>query len=455
MAKSLTQGSPAKLILGFALPLFIGNLFQQIYNIADTLIVGRTIGVNALAAVGGTGAVVFLIIGFVQAMATGFSIITAQRFGAADADGVRKSFCVSIVCSACVAVVLTAFSVWLARDMLVHTNTPAAILEDSYTYISVIYLGISASVLFNLLSATILALGDSKTPLFFLVIACILNVILDFVFILVFSWGVSGAAWATVTAQMVASLLCVIYIVRKQPVLHLSARDWSMTRDDILRTLRIGLPMGFQASIIAVGALILQAALNSLGSVAVAAYATAQKIDMVAVLPMMSFGLAMATYVGQNYGAGDIERIRTGIRQCCAMSVSFSIVVALINIFAGRHFIELFVGQGYPEVTALAQTYLNINGSMYWTLALLFVFRYSLQGLGQSFAPTIAGIMELLMRAVAGILLTQTMGFTGACFANPLAWIGACVPLISVYFVTMRKLTHGSPSAPAYARATC
>lgn len=441
VAKDLTKGTPARLIFGFAVPLLIGNLFQQLYGMVDTLIVGRTIGVDALASVGSTGSIMFFMIGFVQAMTSGFSIVTAQQYGARKYAAVRRSFCVSISLGILASVLLTGCSLFFARDILHLLDTPDRIIEGAYSYISIIYAGIGISILFNLLSNTLLALGDSKPPLFFLIIACVMNILLDLLFILGFSWGVAGAAWATVISQATASLLCVLYIAAKLPVLHVRRKDWKIAGADLLRSARIGLPMGFQASIIAVGAIILQWALNSLGPDAVAAFTVVRSIDMVAILPMASFGLAMATYVGQNYGAGDIARIRLGVRQCCLMSLSFSVVVALINIFGGHYLIGLFIGRGQEHITALGQTFLTISGSMYWVLSLLFIFRFTLQGLGKSLVPTFAGVMELGARAMAAIVLTKQFGFVGACLANPLAWIGSCVPLAIAYVLIIRKLS--------------
>lgn len=440
MTKKLTEGSPAKLIFLFTIPLLVGNLFQQLYSMADTLIVGRTIGVNALAAVGCTGSLSFLIIGFAQGMTSGLSIITAQRFGAGDMHGVRKSFAASIVISLMVTVALTAISVPLARPMLELMHTPPEIIEDAYRYIVLIFWGIFASMLFNLLSNIIRALGDSRTPLLFLVVACLLNIGLDFLLILKFQMGVAGAAVATIIAQIVSALLCLVYIMKKLPALRLRREDWKLTRLDFATHAKVGLPMGFQSSIIAIGAVILQFALNNLGASAVAAYTAAQKIDMVATMPMMSFGITMATYAAQNYGAGNIQRIRQGVRQCCIMSVSFSIAIAMVNIFAGKWLTSLFVGAAETEVIAMSHDYLMVNGIPYFVLAFLFIFRYTLQGLGKSFVPTLAGIMELLMRTFAAVILSKSLGFIGACMSNPLAWVGACIPLILSYILVIRRL---------------
>lgn len=440
MTKDMTRGSPARLILRFTIPLLIGNLFQQLYNMADTLIVGRTLGVTALAAVGCTGSLVFFVLGFVQGLTSGFAIVTAQRFGAEDEAGVRKSFAIGILLSIAVTALMTALSVWLARPMLVLLQTPDNILDDAWRYIVVIFAGIGASMLFNLLSNILRALGDSRTPLVFLVIASVLNIVLDFVLILYAGMGVQGAAVATVAAQVFSGLLCILFIVRKFPMLHLHREDWRFALQDVWAHIRMGLPMGFQASIIAIGAIMIQFVLNGLGSLSVAAYTVAQKVDSLATQPMMSFGMTMATYTGQNYGAGNIPRISKGVRQCLLMSVSFSIAVGLVNIFAGRLLAGLFVSD-QPEAAGLSQVYLVINGAMYALLAVLFIIRYTLQGLGKSGIPTLAGIMELLMRCFAAVILARYFGFAGASASNPLAWFGALIPLCTAYFITMRRLT--------------
>ena len=438
MTKDLTRGNPLKLIFFFTIPLLIGNLFQQFYSMADTLIVGRTLGVNALAAVGGTGGITFLILGFAQGVTAGLSIITAQRFGAEDAAGVRRSFTTSILISAVTTVVLTAVSVPLARTILHLLNTPAEIEEQAYEYIIVILAGIVASMLFNLLSNIIRALGDSRTPLFFLIIASIINIVLDFVFILNFHMGVAGAGYATVLAQLISCACCFAFIAKKLPILHLHRQDWKITRQDLTAHARVAFPMGFQSSIIAIGTLILQTALNGLGATSVAAYTAASKVDQLAIMAMMSFGMTMATYAAQNYGAGKMDRIRKGVRQCLMISVGLSVVMAFVNIVFGKYLVRLFV-EDAAGVIDLAQVYLIINSSCYFILAVLFVIRYTLQGLGKSFVPTFAGIMELVMRTVAALALVGPFGFAGASASNPLAWLGSAIPLCISYILTMRR----------------
>ncbi|MCP1102243.1 putative MATE family efflux protein [Aequitasia blattaphilus] len=440
MTKEMTKGSPAKLIIAFTIPLLIGNIFQQFYSMADTLIVGRTIGVNALAAVGSTGSISFLILGFVFGVTTGLSIIVAQRFGAGDMAGLRRSVATGIWISLIMTAILTAVSVIFARQILELMNTPPEIIEDAYDYIIIIFWGTIANMIFNLFSNIIRALGDSKMPLVFLIVACVLNIILDFVFILGLNSGVAGAAWATVISQMVSGLLCIFYIVKKIPMIHLSKEDLKSNSWDFKQHLEVALPMGFQMSIIAIGAVVLQFVLNGLGAISVAAFTAAQKIDQIATQPMNSFGTTMATYSAQNYGAGKIDRIKKGVFQCSLISVGFSVFMGFVNIFAGYMLTAVFVGKENVEVLHLSQVYLKVNGSLYFVLALLFIFRFTLQGLGRSVMPTLAGIMELVMRIFAAVILTSRLGFLGASWAGPLAWIGACIPLIIGYFVTIRGL---------------
>ncbi|MDT2836778.1 MATE family efflux transporter [Enterococcus durans] len=438
--RDLTKGSPAKLILMFTVPLLIGNVFQQFYNMVDMIIVGQTLGKNALAAVGATGSLTFLIIGFAQGLTAGLAIITAQRYGAKDYRGLKKSFAASVVISLIVTIVLTALSLVFIHPMLQLMQTPPEIIDQAQTFISIILLGIFASMSFNLLSNVIRALGDSRTPLFFLIIAVIINVVLDLIFIIFFGMGVEGAAIATVIAQVSSSVLCLVYIKKKIPLLQLRKKDFSFDKEEIRVHLNAALPMAFQSSIIAIGAIVLQAALNSLGTDVVAAQAAASRIDQFANQPMMSFGIAMATFSAQNYGAKEYGRILKGVKQTLMMSIGFSLVAGATVIFFGHSLMKLFVSSSETRVFELAQTYFNINGSLYWILAILFILRYTLQGLGQSKIPTIAGMMELLMRSFAAIILTGMLGYAGAAAASPLAWAGSVAVLLYSYLRSMKQL---------------
>ncbi len=441
MTKNLTVGNPALLILGFTVPLLIGNLFQQFYNMADTLIVGQTIGIEALAAVGSTGSMSFLIIGFMFGFTQGLSITTSQRFGAGDMAGVARSFATSIILGVIMAVALVAISVPSAMPLLRLLNTPPEIIDSAYAYIVVIFWGIPAGLLFNLLSTMMRAVGDSVTPLIFLVIACFINIALDYIFILGLRTNVEGAAYATVIAQIISGFLCIPVILRKFPMLRIKKDDWKYAAQDIWKHARIALPMGFQMSIIAIGAVTVTFALNNLKStLAVAAYTAAQKIDQITTMPLNSFGAAMTTYSAQNFGARKMDRIKKGIFQCFAISGSFSLVMGIVYFFAGDHFSALFLGAGQAEAVEMAHTFLKINGVFYVSLAWLFIARQSLQGLGNSMVPTLAGIMELIMRTFAAIILSSIFGFAGICFSNPLAWLGACLPLTIAILLTLRKL---------------
>lgn len=439
MAKDMTSGKPIKLIWNFTIPLLIGNLFQQLYNMADTFIVGRTIGVHALASVGSTGSIIFLILGFANGLTAGLAIPLAQRYGAKNYSGVKRSFYVSILISAVVAILLTILSMVFCRQILEVMQTPAEIIDGAYDYLMVIFAGIFSSMAFNLLSNIFRSIGDAKTPLYFLVIACIMNIILDVVFIAGFGMGVEGAGYATVLSQIFSALACIIYIWKKIPILRLNSKDFVAESSDVREHVRISFPMAFQSSIIAIGAIIIQITLNQLGATAVAAYTAAQKIDQVAILPMMSFGVTMATFVAQNYGAKKYDRIWRGVRDCIKLSLTFAISVGIILNLFSPIFIRAFVGVGHEEVVELGAIYFITNGTMYSLLSLLFIYRYTLQGVGKTFTPTVAGIMELCMRAFAAVVLSNLYGYTGATMANPLAWLGSLIPLMIAYYLFKNK----------------
>ena len=439
MAKDMTSGKPIKLIWNFTIPLLIGNLFQQLYNMADTFIVGRTIGVHALASVGSTGSIIFLILGFANGLTAGLAIPLAQRYGAKNYSGVKRSFYVSILISTVVAILLTILSMVFCRQILEIMQTPVEIIDGAYDYLMVIFAGIFSSMAFNLLSNIFRSIGDAKTPLYFLVIACIMNIILDVVFIAGIGMGVEGAGYATVLSQIFSALACILYIWKKIPILRLNSKDFIAESLDVKEHIRISFPMAFQSSIIAIGAIIIQITLNQLGATAVAAYTAAQKIDQVAILPMMSFGVTMATFVAQNYGAKKYNRIWRGVRDCIKLSLTFAISVGIILNLFSPIFIRVFVGVGHEEVVELGAIYFITNGTMYSLLSLLFIYRYTLQGVGKTFTPTVAGIMELCMRAFAAVVLSNLYGYTGATMANPLAWLGSLIPLMIAYYLFKNK----------------
>lgn len=439
MVNDMTRGTPWKLLLMFSVPLLIGNIFQQFYNMADTIIVGRTIDYKALAAVGATGCISFLIIGFVQGITSGFAVITAQRFGAGDERGVRRSAATSIILSIAVTVLVTALAVPLSYPMLEMMNTPSDIIKDSHAYISIIFAGVVAPVFFNLFSSILRSLGDSKTPLVFLIIASVINIALDFVFILFFRMGVAGAAWATVAAQLLSGVMCLVYSLRRFPILRLKKEDWKFSWSFAWAHLRIGLPMAFQFSITAVGVMILQTALNSLGSTAVAAYTAATKIDQLAIQPLVSYGVAMATYAAQNYGAGRIDRIKKGVISCSVISIITAVIGCVVVVAFRSQLVGLFVGDEKNQIMDMVSTYLWVNAVPYFVLGLLFVFRNVLQGIGSSTMPLMAGVFELITRSVIAFALTEQLGFVAVCVAGPAAWLAAALPLMITYFVLLRR----------------
>lgn len=439
MTQNMTKGNPWKLIFLFSLPLFVGNMFQQLYSMVDTLIVGRTLGYQALAAVGVTGGISFLVIGFVQGFTAGFSIPVAQRFGADDLEELRREVTTAILLSTVLTIILTAGSVWGVPYLLELMQTPEDIIEMSYDYIVVIFWGIAATTFYNLISNIIRALGDSKTPLVFLILASALNIVLDLVFILNFHMGVAGAGWATVASQAVSGLLCLVFVIKKFPVLHLKRKDWKITKQHVRRHLSLGLPMSFQFSITAIGVIILQSVLNGFGSETIAGFTAASKAEQLSTQFFLALGSAMATYSAQNFGAGRIDRVRTGAKAGTVITLAFSVIGALTLLFLGRPLSMLFVDAPTPEILDSSQTYLTTIAWFYPALSLIFVFRNLLQGIGKGFVPLMAGVSELVMRAVVSLILARLIGYIGVCLASPIAWIGAAVPLIFAYLWHCRR----------------
>ena len=438
--KDLTKGSPIKLILMFMLPLLVGNLFQQLYLTIDMIIVGQTLGTQAVAAIGATNSINFLILGFAIGLTSGLSILTAQRFGAQDYEGVRKSFAASILISLATTIVLTILSTLFVRQILELMQTPPELIDQAQAFITVLFVGLFAAVAFNLLSNVLRALGNARAPLIFLIVASIVNILLDYFFILVMNMNTGGVGLATIGAQLSATFLCLIYIRKKLPELHLTWSDFKVGKEELMTHARIAYPMAFQMSIIAIGTVVLQIAINALGTDAVAATTAASKIDQYIFLPMVSFGLTLATFAAQNYGAKKYERIIQAIKQGLMLCVGFALIAGVLILRFGQYFAKLLLGGYDPNVFALIQTYFIVNASMYWLLAILFILRSTLQGLGNSATPTIAGIMELIMRVAAAIFLPLFFGYAGAVAANPLAWFGAVVVLVYSTVHSMRKL---------------
>lgn len=440
MTKNLTVGRPVRLIVLFTLPLLVGNLFQQLYAVTDAMVVGRLLGVDALAAVGASGSLQFLLLGFAMGASAGLGIPVARAFGAGDLPAMRRSVAAGIIVSAAITLGIVLVGTLGSHFLLTLMGTPPELMDGASTFLQVLFSGAAATVAFNYLSAVIRALGDSRTPLLFLVIACLLNVGLVLLFVAVFGWGVGGAAAATVAAQAVSVVLCLGLISRRMPMLKLTRADWHLPKGLLRENASLGVTMGFQMSVIAIGAAVLQYGINQLGADAVAAFTAAMRVDQAAVAPLASIGVAMSTYVAQNRGAAQWRRIRIGMFRVSLLAMGLAVVLGVLILAFGTNLARLFFSDGNEEVVAMTHKYLVINGALYAVLAVLFLLRNAVQALGATTVPTIAGVGELVARAAVGLFLIDRIGFLGACVAAPLAWVAALIPLAAAWFFERRKL---------------
>ncbi len=438
--QDLTQEKPIRVILQFAIPLLVGSFFQLTYNFADAMIVGHTLGQNAFASVGATGSITFLILGFAQGLTSGLSIVISQRFGAGDANGIEQSFVHGLFYSLTVSLVLSLLSLLMLRPLLNVMQMPSDLLSNSYQFLLAIFGGMVFTVLYNYFSSAIRALGDSRTPLYALMIACILNIFLDFFFILNLKMGVFGAGFATILAQALSVLYLILYSHRKIPYFTFHKTMFRLKLKELIVHANIGFPMAFQSSIIAIGAITLQVVLNQLGTDAIAAQSIASKTDQLAMLPMINLGLAVSTFTAQNYGAKKYARIIEGLQQTLVVTVAWGIFFAAILILFNKQFSGLFLANPSAHVLELAFIYYVINGACYWILSILFVTRSFIQGLGNGFVPTLAGFAELIMRAMVAILGAQFFGYAGVAAASPAAWIGSVSILIPSLWIFMRRM---------------
>lgn len=450
MTYDLTAGKPLRRILVFAAPLLVGNIFQQLYSMVDTIIVGQTISTRALSGVGATGAISFLIIGFVQGLTAGFSILTSQFFGGKDTENVRRSVGVSYKLSVYFSIIITIVAVATAMPLLRLMQTPETILPYAYDYIVTIYMGLSATVFYNIVSYQLRAVGDSRTPLYFLIFASLLNVGLDFLFILYFHMGVAGAGWATVISQALAGMGSLLVLLKKFPAMRPKLADIRWDPVYAMRLVRLGLPMALQFSITAIGVMVQQAALNRLGDVAVAAYTAANKMDNLATQAMVALGTALATFCGQNFGAGRFDRIRTGVKQTMLVTAGYAVVGAVVVISLAKPLTYLFVNaqDATPELLGLVEQFIFFQGVFYIALGAIFCYRNALQGMGYSTLTMIGGAIELVMRALAAFVLAAAFGYIGVCLSNPAAWIGADLFFIPAYCYLLNKRLREMQAAP-------
>ncbi|MBB5219316.1 MATE family efflux transporter [Treponema rectale] len=447
----MTEGNPFRLIIFYSLPMLIGQVFQQLYSMCDTVIVGRLLGSSALGAVGNTGPMNFLVLGFLFGMTSGFAVITAQRFGAKDEAGLKKSVAQNILLNAASAVVITILACAFTKPILRAIHTPeGSFFNDSFNYIFIIYAGIPALVLYNGCACVLRAVGDSKTPLYFLIVSSFLNIVLDIVFIKYCGMGVGGAAFATVISQGISGVLSLLWIIIKFPSLHVKLSDFNGGRQFMMRHLTIGLSMGFQFSITAIGVVVLQGALNLFGEVKISAYTAAQKVEQLVTVAAGVIGTTMTTYAGQNLGAGRIDRIREGVTKSTIISVSFAVLAAVLALLLSDQMTAIFIDRNeagmtaekWAEILKSSATYLKICGLNFPVLFVLFIYRNTLQGVNRGFWPLMGGVFELVARTVAAYTLPSVLGYAGICAAGPIAWAAAAIPLAFACYIQLYSKKH-------------
>jgi putative MATE family efflux protein len=440
MTKDMTSGNPLKIILLFSLPVLFGNIFQQFYNMFDTIIVGQFLGEDALAAVGATGSIMFLVLGFAMGITQGFGVMVSQAFGAKDIPRLKRYVGISLFLSLVVSVVLTMITVIFSKELLLFMNTPENILDMADSYIKIIFWGILCSMFYNVASGILRGVGDSKTPLYFLILSSFLNIVLDLFCIIVLKLGVAGAAYATVFSQGISAVLCFLYMFRKFDILKISKSDCRPDGRIVWQLISIGIPMALNYSLIGIGSMIQQSAVNVFGSGVVAAFTAASKVEQISVQTMPTLGTTMATYCGQNLGAGKYERIFKGMKDAFWIGLATAVLASLICAGFGRYIVRLFLNSPTDEVMDYVTRYLNTISFFFIFLAFIYLYRTSLQGLGREIMPMISGIFETICRLATVAVLLKPAGYWSVCFANPVAWIGAGVPLMIAYLVWKQKI---------------
>lgn len=438
--RDMTEGNPLSLILAFAAPMLMGTLFQQFYSMVDTIFVGKFLGVDALAAVGSTGAINFMINGFVIGVCSGFSIPVAQRFGAKDYSGMRRYVANTIWISIAFAAVMTLVIGVLTRDILIWMQTPENILDGAYDYIFIIFLGIPVTFLYNSTAGIIRALGDSKTPVYFLMLASLVNIVLDYASIQFLGMGVDGPAWATVISQGVSGVLCLFYMKKNFEILRFEAGELALDRGMCVNLCMMGIPMGLQYSITAIGSVILQTAVNTLGSVAVASVTAGQKVSMFFCCVFDALGGTIATYVGQNAGAKQYDRIRTGVHAATKVGSIYAVAAFFVMLAFGGYIPLLFVDSAEITVIAQAHNFLIYNSLFYVALVFVNVWRFSIQGMGFSGFAILSGVCEMFARSFIGFVGIPLFGYAAVCFASPLAWVCADLFLVPAFSFCLKRL---------------
>ncbi len=440
MTKDMTSGNPLKLIIGFAIPMFLGMLFQQFYSMVDTVIVGKFLGVGPLAGVGSTSSLNFLVIGFCTGVCNGFAIPVSQMFGAKRDSELRRFVANSAWLCVIFSVVITTAIVACCRPLLTLMHTPEDIFEYAYVYIVIIFLGIPTTFLYNVTAAIIRSLGDSRSPVVFLAIASGINIVLDIVFIVAFHMGVEGPALATVISQGISGLLSLFYMKKKFEILRISKEEWKM-RGSYMKTLcYMGIPMGLQYSVTAIGTLVIQAAINGFGSMTVAGVTAAQRINAFISCPIEAIGATMAPYSGQNMGAGKLDRVGKGLRDASLLGFVISAVLFVFVLLTGKQLSLLFLDTADVQVVAYSYRFLVFTAAGYCLLVLVNTVRFTIQGMGFSVFAITSGVLEMIARSLAGLVVVPLIGYTGICLAHPMAWIFADAFLIPAFFYCKKKI---------------
>ena len=438
--KELTEGAPLPLILNFTFPLLLGNILQQTYSLVDAVIVGRFLGINDLAAIGASTSVVFLILGFCNGCCSGFGIPVAQKFGARDYESMRRYVSVSLQIATVMSVAIALITSLFCADILRSMQTPDNIFKGAYYYLLVTFIGVPCTFFYNLLSSIIRALGDSKTPFWFLLFSTILNIVLDLFCILVLKWGVAGAGIATVVSQGISALLCYLYMYKHFPVLQGTADDRRFRLPIARNLLYIGVPMGLQFSITAIGSIMLQSANNALGTACVAAFTAAMRIKMFVICAFESLGIAMATYTGQNYGAGKPERIWQGIKASTRLMLIYAVFTFALLIMASERLALLFVDATETEIIKDTALFLHVSCFFFPVLGLLCILRYTIQGAGFTNLAMLSGVSEMIARTAVALFAVPAFGYLAVCFGDPTAWIAADLFLVPAFVYVYRRL---------------
>lgn len=440
--RSMTDGNPLGLILEFMAPLLLGNLFQQAYNMVDGIIVGRLLGADALAAVGSSTSVQFLTLGLCIGSCAGFAIPVAQSFGAGDMKKMKRYVFHAAVLSVILAAVMTFVTVVFCRRIVVLMQTPEDIFADAYRYLVIIFWGIPFTILYNCTAGILRAVGNSRAPFVFLSISTVLNIFLDLVCIAVLHWGCAGAAAATIASQALSGAFCLVYILRKVPQLHLAAEDRVFDKKTAGHVLAMGIPMGLQYSITAIGSMVMQSANNSLGSIYVSGFTAGTKLKQLFICPYDAMATALATFVGQNYGAMRMDRVKKGMRQVLAIGLVYGLAAGVLMIFFGRSMAGLFLSSENGEALDAAARYLRCMGYLYWVLAPLNICRNVMQALGFSGRAVISGVIEMAARSTFATVFVPVYGYTAICWTDQSAWVTATIYLVLMCAAVVRKRTR-------------